>query len=231
MAGFNVPTRMTPALLAQIAAAGFRPPQPMNMPGMSMPQAGGSGSGDSGLGAGIAGLCAGLGMLGGLGDGTIMNAGPQGSGPGGDYTTADAMGMAGLNNGMTLSPMDPSYGDLGGPGPRQAGGGFLDFLTGQPRGTPMANFVDPSAAKATNPYLSPPQAPDKWSVLGNLLLGAGVGISKADASARGWASGIAPGLLMGTQLTTNAQKQAEEMAWRRAQYAMMLDRRRKEGAR
>ena len=192
MAGFNVPTRMTPERLAQIAAAGFRPPQPMNMPRLSMPQAGGGG--DGGLGAGIASLGAGLGMLGSLGGETIVNAGPQGSGPGGEYTTADAMAMAGLSDGRTL-------------GPRRAGGGLPDFLTGQP------------------------QAKDKWSMLGNLLLGAGVGISQADASGRGWASGIAPGLMMGTQLTTSARRHAEEMALRRAQYAMMLDRLRTQGAR
>src|SRR5213076_2112914 len=99
------------------------------------------------------------------------------------------------------------------------------------RETPTASYVDPSVARATNPYLAPPQAPDKWSTLGNLLLGAGVGISQADGSGRGCASGIARGLLMGTQLSTNAQRQAEEMALRRAQYAMMLDRRRTQGAR
>jgi hypothetical protein len=94
----------------------------------------------------------------------------------------------------------------------------------------MADFGDPYAAMATNPYLSMTQAPDWRSMLANALIGVGAGISQADASGRGWASGIAPGLLMGTQLTTNAQRQAEEMALRRA-YAMMLDRLRTQGAR
>ena len=84
----------------------------------------------------------------------------------------------------------------------------------------MADFGDPYAA----------MAPDWRSMLANALIGVGAGISQADASGRGWASGIAPGLLMGTQLTTNAQRQAEEMALRRA-YAMMLDRLRTQGAR
>jgi hypothetical protein len=97
----------------------------------------------------------------------------------------------------------------------------------------MTDWMDPKGVLATNPYLLLQQSPspDKWSVLGNLLLGAGVGISQADASGRGWGSGIAPGLLMGTQLTTSAQRQAEEMALRRAQYAMLLDRVRTQGAR
>jgi hypothetical protein len=142
--------------------------------------------------------------------------------------------------GYGSSPADPMSGnpnaqpvEVFNPTGAASGGGFVDFLTGRskPQGTPMADFVDPSVARATNPYLSPPQAPDKWSMLGNLLLGAGVGISQAGGSGRGWASGIAPGLLTGTQLATNAQRQAEEMALRRAQYAMMLDRRRTEGAR
>jgi hypothetical protein len=104
----------SPELLAQIAHGAFRPPQAMGAPGMSMPQQ--MGGGDGGLGAGMAGLGMGLSMM---GDGTIMNAGPQGGGTGGAYTPADAMGMAGLNNGVTLSPMNPSYGDLGGPGMAQ----------------------------------------------------------------------------------------------------------------
>ena len=53
---------------------------------------------------------------------------------------------------------------------------------------------------ATNPYLSLPEAPDKWSMLANLLIGAGAGISQAGASGRGWATGLAPGLMMGTQM-------------------------------
>src|SRR6266498_3127699 len=101
MVGFNLPPSasssngpvpmMSPELLAQLAVAGFKPPAPMSMPGMSAPQMGG---GDGGLGGGLAGLGMGMGALSGMmGDGPITNAGPQGSGTGGAYTPADAMGM------------------------------------------------------------------------------------------------------------------------------------------
>lgn len=131
MAGFNVPPggpvpQMTPELLAQLAAAGFRPPGAMGMPGMGgqQPQPGFN------VGQGAAGLGAGLGMLAGMGgDGTIMNAGPQGSGPGGAYTTAEGMAMAGMGDGQVLSPLNPSYGDLGG-GAAPGAGSVLDPLTG-----------------------------------------------------------------------------------------------------
>ena len=98
-------------------------------------------------------------------------------------------------------------------------------------GSTGSTFFGGDAAMATNPYLSMTQAPDWKSMLANSLIGVGAGISQADASGRGWGAGIAPGLMMGTQLTNNAQRQVEEMALRRAQYAMMLDRRRTEGAR
>ncbi len=112
-----------PELLAKIAQGAFRPPQAMmggggGVPGMQMPQQGGDG-----LGAGMAGLGMGLGNW--KPKDTIMNAGPQGAGPGGAYTQAQAMDMAGMGNGMMLSPMNPSYGDLGGPG---QGGGLMQRL-------------------------------------------------------------------------------------------------------
>jgi hypothetical protein len=154
---------LTPEMLAQAAGAAFRPPQPVMMAGLnlqpSLPPMQQQAPGFS-LGDGMALASAALKALGnGKRDGSIvnagpqgsgpggsyttadamsmsglnaiMNAGPQGSGPGGSYTTADAMGMAGLNDKQTLSPMDPGYGDLGGPGMKQDGG-FLDFLTNLP---------------------------------------------------------------------------------------------------
>jgi hypothetical protein len=107
----------------------------------------------------------------------------------------------------------------------------LGTTIGASGGVTGSTFFGGNAAMATNPYLSMTQAPDWKSMLANALIGVGAGISQADASGRGWASGIAPGLLMGTQLTNNAQRQAEEMALRRAQSAMMLDRLRTQGAR
>ena len=98
-------------------------------------------------------------------------------------------------------------------------------------GSTGSTFFGGDAAMATNPYLSMTQAPDWKSMLANSLIGVGAGISQADASGRGWGAGIAPGLMMGAQLANNAQRQAEEMALRRAQYAMMLDRLRTQGAR
>ena len=205
MAGFNVPPKggpvpmMTPNRLAQLAAAGFKPPGPMAMPGMSAPQmgGGGGGGGDGGLGAGLAGLGSIAGMLGPLmgGGGVTATAAPAGG-----YVAS--VGADGL--GTTIG----------------ASGG----VTG-------STFFGGDAAMATNPYLSMTQAPDWKSMLANALIGVGAGISQADASGRGWGAGIAPGLLMGTQLTNNARRQAEEMALRRSQYAMMLDRRRTEGGR
>jgi hypothetical protein len=98
-------------------------------------------------------------------------------------------------------------------------------------GSTGSTFFGGDAAMATNPYLSMTQAPDWKSMLANSLIGVGAGISQADASGRGWGAGIAPGLMIGAQLANNAQRQAEEMALRRAQYAMMLDRLRTQGAR
>ena len=121
---------LTPEILAQAAGAAFRPPQPMMMSGLNlqpslppMQQQAPSFT----LRDGIALASAALTEMGKpKNGGTIMNAGPQGSGPGGAYKMADAMGMAGLNGRQTPSPMGPRY--LGGPGTKQDGG-FLDFLT------------------------------------------------------------------------------------------------------
>jgi hypothetical protein len=203
MAGFNVPRKggpasmMPPNRLAQLAAAGFKPPGPMAMPSMSAPQMSGGG-GDGGLGAGLASLGSIAGMVGSLmgGGGGITATGAP---VGGYVASAGADGL-----GATIG----------------ASGGVIG-----------STFFGGDAAMATNPYLSMTQAPDWKSKLANALIGVGAGISQADASGRGWGAGIAPGLMMGTQLTNNAQRQAEEMALRRAQYAMMLDRRRTQGAR
>jgi hypothetical protein len=207
MAGFNVPPKggpvsmMNPNRLAQLAAGAVKPPGPMAMPSMSAPQMGGGG-GDGGLGAGLGAGLAGLGSIAGM-------LGPLMGGGGGVTATEPPAG------GYVAS----------------VGADGLGTTIGASGGVIGSTFFGGDAAMATNPYLSMTQAPDWKSKLANALIGAGAGISQADASGRGWASGIAPGLLMGTQLTNNAQRQAEEMALRRAQYAMMLDRLRTQGAR
>jgi hypothetical protein len=211
MAGFNVPRKggpasmMTPNPLAQLAAASFKPPGPMAMPSMSAPPmgGGGGGGGDGGLGAGLGAGLAGLGSIVGM-------LGPLMSGGGGITATEPPAG------GYAASVGADGLGTIG-----SASG----------LGATGSTFFGGDAAMATNPYLSMTQAPDWKSKLANALIGVGAGISQADASGRGWGAGIAPGLMMGTQLTNNAQRQAEEMALRRAQYAMMLDRLRTQGAR
>src|SRR5215471_12108782 len=99
---------LTPEMLAQAAGAAFRPPQPVMMSGLnlqpslpSMPQQAPGFSLRDGVALASDALKA---LANRKPNGTIMNAGPQGSGPGGAYTTADAMGMAGLNDMQTLSP-------------------------------------------------------------------------------------------------------------------------------
>jgi hypothetical protein len=207
MAGFNVPRKggpasmMTPNPLAQLAAGAFKPPGPMAMPSMSAPPMGGGG-GDGGLGAGLGAGLAGLGSI-------ASMLGPLMGGGGVTATEAPAGGYAASVGADGL--------------------GIIGSASGL--GATGSTFFGGDAAMATNPYLSMTQAPDWKSKLANALIGVGAGISQADASGRGWGAGIAPGLMMGTQLTNNAQRQAEEMALRRAQYAMMLDRRRTEGGR
>jgi hypothetical protein len=126
---------LDPQVLAQLAAASFRPPQAPTMPGFNLqPSLPTRPQETPGLSVrdGLSMLSAGLQALKGMpGSDVIMNAGPQGSGVGGAYTKADAMGMAGLNR----DPMDPSYGVPGGLGLKQGGGlGMPDFLTGAWRG-------------------------------------------------------------------------------------------------
>lgn len=86
----------------------------------------------------------------------------------------------------------------------------------------MPDWMDPAAVMATNPYLAP-QPLDRLTLIGNLLMGAGAGISQADASGRGWASGIAPGLMTGFQMNNALRRQSEEQDLRRAQYGRMLE--------
>lgn len=81
MAGFS----LDPNTLAQFAASGFRPPQPVTMPGFNMqpaqpPQA--TGGGGPGIGDGMALMGMGLKALGGMGGGAM---GPESGavGPGG----------------------------------------------------------------------------------------------------------------------------------------------------
>jgi hypothetical protein len=141
MPGFNFSPpvlQIPPELLAKIAAAAFRPPPGMGMPGMQVPSM--QPVPGFNVADGVASLGKGLGALQGImGNGTIYNAGPKGSGPGGVYTQADAAAMArgaglDLSNGQMLSPGNPSYGDLGmasgGGGASAGGGSFMDFLTG-----------------------------------------------------------------------------------------------------
>lgn len=87
----------------------------------------------------------------------------------------------------------------------------------------MADFADPYDVMSTNPYLQmmQPQQPHWTQVLGNALLGVGAGISQADASGRGWASGVGPGLAYGTQMLAHQRQQAEQDAMKRWQLGMM----------
>lgn len=206
MAGFNVPPKGGPVPmmtrnLLAQLAAGAFKP-----PGpMAMPSMSAPQMGGGGGAGGDGGLGAGLAALGSIA-GTL---GPLMGGGGGITATAAPAG------GYVAS----------------VGADGLGTTIGASGGVTGSTFFGGDAAMATNPYLSMTQAPDWKSMLANALIGVGAGISQADTSGRGWASGIAPGLLMGTQLTNNAQRQAEEMALRRAQYVMMLDRLRTQGAR
>lgn len=77
----------------------------------------------------------------------------------------------------------------------------------------------------TNPYMQMP-APDWRQVLSNALIGVGAGISGADASGRGWGAGIAPGLMMATNLTGQQQQNAWQRQMQGLQYQTMMDHRR-----
>lgn len=78
----------------------------------------------------------------------------------------------------------------------------------------------------TNPYMAPMPTPDWRQVLSNALIGVGAGISGADSSGRGWGAGIAPGLMMGANLTGQQQQNAWQRQMQGLQYQSMLDHRR-----
>ena len=205
MAGFNVPRKGGPVPMMTANPLAQLAAASFKPPGpMAMPSMSAPPMGGGG-GGGDGGLGAGLASLGSIAGmlGSLM-----GGGGGITATAAPAGGYA------------ASVGPDG-----------LGTTIGASGGVTGSTFFGGDAAMATNPYLTMTQAPDWKSMLANALIGVGAGISQADGSGRGWASGIAPGLLMGTQLTNNAQRQAEETALRRAQYAMMLDRLRTQGAR
>jgi hypothetical protein len=114
MAGFNMPLQaIPPQLLAEMARAAFKPPALMS--------AGGGGGMGGGMGAlpqspgfnvgqGLAGMGQGLGMLAGALNQPSIEA---------------------RTKGQVLSPSNPSYGDLGGPGGTYGqGGGFPGFFSG-----------------------------------------------------------------------------------------------------
>jgi hypothetical protein len=80
-------------------------------------------------------------------------------------------------------------------------------------------------ADSTNPYLELLQQRDRprgnpWDLLSNALLGLGSGISQAGASGAGWGAGIAPGLMLGNQMTAQAEHQAEQERMRRLQIGL-----------
>lgn len=77
-----------------------------------------------------------------------------------------------------------------------------------------------------NPYLMPQPAPDWRQVLSNALIGVGGGISNADASGRGWAAGIGPGLMYANQMTGQQNQNAWQRQMQGLQYQSLLDQRR-----
>jgi hypothetical protein len=135
MAGFNfMPPvqQIPPELLARIAAAAFRPPPGMGMPGMqvsSMQPVPGFN-----VTEGLNALAKGLAGLKGMGGGGL--GGPAGLGSITDTAARAAADRYGpvlapeADWGQMLSPNNPSYGDLGLPSAGASGGGFMDFLTG-----------------------------------------------------------------------------------------------------
>jgi len=76
-------------------------------------------------------------------------------------------------------------------------------------------------AEQTNPYLALLQQErprGNWmDLLSNALLGVGSGISQASSSGQGWGAGIAPGLMLGNQMTAQAEHQAEQERLRKIQ--------------
>lgn len=134
MAGFGFQPPPGPVSLnfnPQQALAAFRPPPPMQMPGMQAPQQQ-QGGGDpmGGIMGGLGGLAGGL--MKGLGGMGVSPTGPQGTGTGGAYTQGDAMGMFNAANGNPGMPGmggldDASMGGMLGL-PTTQGGGFDQAL-------------------------------------------------------------------------------------------------------
>lgn len=111
--GFNVqmpksdaPFQMlSPELLAQLAAAGFRPPQGMGGPGL--PGAMGGAPGFS-MADGMAGLGAGMGMLGGMGDLGAAYGRTRGDADLGGYGASPVDPMGGNPNAQPVEVFNPS---------------------------------------------------------------------------------------------------------------------------
>lgn len=116
--GFMAPIpQLTAEQVAQLGLASFRPPEPMGMPGMAMPQMGGGGGGGFGLGDGMG----------------LLGAGLEAWKPGTDPVMAAARTTGDRDlGGYGASPVDPMSGNpnavptIFNPG----GGAQPDFLTG-----------------------------------------------------------------------------------------------------
>ena len=130
MRGFNIPTRFPPELLAQIAAAGFKPPQAMNMPGLNVPT-GPPPSPGLNVGDAMAGLGMALGMMRGgdpgavaqreaIANDAVVQANPATSAAG---MLAGTNPDAGIGGGMPAPPDGSS-------GVGTSPYGAPDFLTG-----------------------------------------------------------------------------------------------------
>lgn len=83
-------------------------------------------------------------------------------------------------------------------------------------------LMDPNDIMATNPYYSPPPPPDKLSVLGNMLLGLGMGMNNATANGNSAWAGIAPGAMFAGQLNANMMQEREREAAKRQQLALSM---------
>ena len=83
-------------------------------------------------------------------------------------------------------------------------------------------FADPNDIQFSNPYYSPPPQPDKLSVLGNMLLGLGVGMNNATAQGNSAWAGVAPGAMFAGQLNGQLQQEMEREAAKRQQLALSM---------
>lgn len=131
MPGFNVqasrpatPFQMlSPEVLAQLAAAGFRPPPPAGAPGL--PSMGGGAPG-FGMGDGMGVLGMGLSALDGMGGGNPFMAAERTAGDRdlSGYGSSPVDPMGGNPNAQPVEVFNPT-------GKRGGFGAFLDFLTGR----------------------------------------------------------------------------------------------------